>query len=189
MVTRPYKDYLDWLLRNEKDSFVKSISERRLGDSQAEYIAKLIQQRKFRNILEIGRYKGFSLGLFKFFSADSHVYSVDTYLHPEVQRIVRQFVSGVVLLHGTSDMLSDLRTRFDICLIDGDHRYEPALNDWNNVKKMLMPGAIILFDDVDKKPADFGYEEHCGRAFDEACKDIHVRLFTKVGSLGIIETY
>lgn len=45
-------------------------------------------------------------------------------------------------------------TKFDFVFIDGDHRYEHVLRDFNLVKDSVAPGGIIVFHDVNLKHFD-----------------------------------
>ncbi len=168
--------YINFIKEKELDSFYKGIIERGLVPEHSGWLAELLQKEQFPTILEIGRYKGWSLGLLKFFQPDSFVFSVDIFLFPEVQRVVRHFPDKVCLIHGNSDLLWKLPISFDLVLIDGDHSYEGCRKDWLNVKDKLNAGAVVLFDDL---PSNDG----CGKVFfDLSDKDFEK---TRVHNMGV----
>ena len=112
-----------------------------------EFLSTLIQNKKFDNILEIGRFYGYSFGMFKFFSPDSYVVSIDIVEHPEAIKTASAF-NNYTFLTGTSDLL-DSRYKFDLILIDGEHTEKAALKDWNNIKDCLIKDkSVIFFDDL-----------------------------------------
>ncbi|GEM_PF-1903649 len=44
--------------------------------------------------------------------------------------------------------------KFDLVFIDGDHRYEHVLKDFNLIKDLITPGGVIVFHDVNLKHFD-----------------------------------
>jgi SAM-dependent methyltransferase len=38
--------------------------------------------------------------------------------------------------------------RFDLITVDGDHESEPAATDLRNAEKLLKPGGVLIFDDI-----------------------------------------
>ena len=118
--------------------------------SRANLLIEQLQTRKFKNILEIGRYMGYSLGIFICFSPDSVITSVDykMQLTPILPKLLNALAikKSVYLVHGTSDATP--ASKYDFVLIDADHTYAGAKKDWDNVKGKLAPGAVIVFDDV-----------------------------------------
>lgn len=156
-----YGSYLDWLRRTfGGDEFLQAISARRLPDRRARRIMEILLEKKPRTILEIGRFKGFSLGLFKYFSPDSLVVSVDPVLHMEACQIAQQF-KRVVLVTGTVvDIDPWLGVGLDFVLIDGDHQYLSAKLDWRMIDWRLHQGAGVFFDNL-THPAG------CGKVYEE----------------------
>ena len=85
------------------------------------------------------------MGMFKYFFPDSEIVSVDIEMHPEVN-LIMELLGKIELIHGTSDDLPE--GRYDCVLIDGEHSYDGALKDWNNVKGKINKNGIVIFDNV-----------------------------------------
>ncbi len=170
-----YKDYLDWIKKKYGDEFLTEISAKRLPDKESSRIVQIMQEKCPYRILEIGRFKGFSLGLFKYFSPIGWLVSIDPVLHIEAVQIASNF-DEVILLTGTTDDIQqiDLTHKFDFVLIDGDHTYDSAKKDWENVKNYLNTGACVFFDNL-------RHPEGCGRVYDEIDIGVKERVSAEAG--------
>jgi len=140
----------------------KIINHRIMNPQVCRIIVSLFEEKnRFNNILEIGRSKGHSYGLFKFLAPHSCVVSIDPIYHKEVDKVVELFKDkNYMFITGTSYEVARLRFKFDLVLIDGDHSYEWCLKDWNNIQNHLAENAIVLFDDLD-------HPKGCGKVFYE----------------------
>ena len=151
-----YSEYFNFLKSND-------ISENVLGKALRKEIcnkiASILLEEKPKNILEIGTFKGFSLGMFRYFSKESSVISIDIQKHLEAKQISDLF-GNCQLIHGGSDQLhqQNIDAKFDLILIDGDHNYAGCKKDWDNVQPHINDKCIILFDDL-------GHKRGCGRVF------------------------
>lgn len=144
------REYKEKIVKEYGMRFLKTISKRRIPDNRAEVIAKQVLQKKCGHILEIGRFKGFSLGLFAYHSlADSIITSIDPVFHKEVIDIIN--LSNhveLILIHGTSNIVPIMNEKYDYVLIDGDHSYKWVSTDWANIRGSLNEGAIVFFDNI-----------------------------------------
>ena len=153
-----YEDYIAYL----DDRGVKeSVMHRILRPKHCEFICELAKDRSFSNILEIGRSKGHSLGLFKYLFPGSMITSVDIVRHSEADVIVDIFNNdkSITLIDGD---ITNLKTDsiFDLILIDGDHTYQGCKKDWDNIQQYIEPGSVVLIDDLN-------HPHGCGKVFYE----------------------
>lgn len=70
--------------------------------------------------------------------------------------------------------------RFTTALIDGDHSYEGAWQDWLNIKDKV-DGLVVFHDTWD--PAFTGVT----RAFTDACRDPHWLVYMAVYNIGVLK--
>jgi predicted O-methyltransferase YrrM len=108
-----------------------------------------------KTILEIGRNRGHSFGLFGFLVPDAHIVSVDPKRFPEADQVAAklcgdkdkyEFVDGTI----NSVDLEKHEDGFDFVLIDGDHRYRGVKHDWDMVSKHFTKstGTTVVFDNL-----------------------------------------
>jgi predicted O-methyltransferase YrrM len=50
---------------------------------------------------------------------------------------------------------------FDMILIDGDHRGEAPIKDWNNYRQFVLAGGIIAWHDINDKSVRAHYDKAC----------------------------
>jgi predicted O-methyltransferase YrrM len=165
---KKYEDYLRLLADNNQP---KGRSCWRV----AEWLCS--HEGNFRSILEIGRHKGHSLGLFKYLWPNSKIVSIDIEEHKEVFGILDLFDAhnSVDLINGNISSLSTDEI-FDFVLIDGDHYYHSAKKDWEGIQKNISKGSIVLFDDLDHPCG-------CGKAFREIEHSYTTETINDVGGL------
>lgn len=154
---KDYNEYVNFLIDNEL--FLKT-RNRSLSESGSSILSKLVQEFFFSRILEIGRSKGHSFGLFRFFSPNSHVVSIDIVDHPEAFEVANLFDSNYLFINGTSSKARDLGYCFDMIFIDGDHTYDGCLFDWEVALEVSSNNCLVVFDDLD-------HPSGCGRVFDD----------------------
>ena len=117
-------------------------------------------------ILEIGRFDGHSLGLFRWLAPEAAIISVEPSPRPHAKKVIdalweHGLPGETIFIDKTSDeAFKDpglLNLRYDFALIDGDHSYEGALRDWGNTKGVMAPNGVVAFDNT---------EMACGKVFD-----------------------
>ena len=123
-----------------------------------------------QRILEIGRCDGHSLGLFRFLAPHATIVSVDPVARMHAQKVIGFMDERARREGGTRtttfiDKTSDKAFEdglpiqdFDFALIDGDHTYEGAKRDWENVKPLMHKHGVVCFDNL---------EMECGKVFYE----------------------
>ena len=138
-----YNDFL------KKNGIPKIKGEKGINSYKGEYIANLITKNYYKNILEIGRAFGYSYGLFRFFSPKSYIVSIDIIEQEKANNTMRVFNDKKCkFITGNSFKVKDLDIIFDLVLIDGDHSYDWAKKDWDNIQNNLSKNAIVIFDDT-----------------------------------------
>ena len=101
------------------------------------------------NILEIGRSNGYSFGFFRFAFPKAKVVSVDIIRTDTANKVSKLFDDNFLFIDGTSDKIKDLKIKYDLVFIDGEHTYEWCKRDWDNVQPFLSKNAVVFFDDLD----------------------------------------
>lgn len=140
----------------------------------ASFAAWLIEQMRPRSVVELGTHQGFSyfamcefaqrLGLDTTFSAvdtwqgDEHAgfYSSDVF--EAVSRWNERFVPGSTLMRMT---FAEARggiddESVDLLHIDGRHRYEDVVQDFDLYARTLSDRGVVLFHDIAEYGSDFG---------------------------------
>lgn len=113
------------------------------------------------NLLEIGRYRGTSLALFRYLLPQSYILSIDIKNTHDADRVIQLLQQHY---DATSDIIEDSSANllnytqdklYHFVLIDGSHRYADAKLDFELTEKITNEDSIIFFDDIDH-PAGCG---------------------------------
>lgn len=156
-----YEEYIEFL---KKEEIFESTVGRQMCKESFSVISDILNEKKPKKILEIGRDRGFSFGFLKFCSPDSYVVSVDPYPKKQALEVAKRFDDNYKFIDDASPhALLDVEDIFDFVIIDGDHRYESCLADWKGIQKNISKGSIVLFDDLDANPKQ--EENICGKVF------------------------
>lgn len=161
-MTDVYTEYLNFLIANKISD---SVLKKALHKDVCNQIIPILKDQSPKNILEIGTFKGFSMGLFRYFMPNCNVLSIDIVRHKEAEQISLLF-GNCKLIKGDSSHIykQNIQTKFDFILIDGDHSYNSCKKDWNNVQPNISNSCTILFDDL-------GHLRGCGKVFYEIKDD------------------
>jgi predicted O-methyltransferase YrrM len=144
-----------------------------------ERLIALVKEKQPKAILEIGTWNGRRALEMLMASPDSKYYGFDLFEDSDAftdaeeknvkphytLRGVKAYLDGFdVVLHkgNTRATLKDFDKPVDFVWLDGGHSVETVRSDWENVKRVLMPGATVLFDDYYTGPIDtrrFGCNE------------------------------
>ncbi|MCY1669369.1 glycosyltransferase family 2 protein [Rhizobium sp. SL86] len=135
----------------------------------------LMQQIRPEVVVELGTHNGFSFLSFcqaaKLSNLSSRIYAVDTWQGDEhagfygqeifdsLESELRQEYPGIGLMLRST--FNEARPQFadgsvDILHIDGRHRYEDVLEDFQTWKGVLSDKAVVLFHDTRVQSGDFG---------------------------------
>ena len=90
-------------------------------------------------------------------------------------KIEKNFSTDVNLL----TKFKDNKLEIDILFIDGGHRYNDVVQDWNNYKDFVNPGGFIVFDDY----CDKTYSPEVKSAVDDIVKNLNTGVYEIIGTL------
>jgi predicted O-methyltransferase YrrM len=125
-----------------------------------EWMLALFEERKPKRILEIGTYFGGTLKQWLYrCPRRATVVSVDLYTlaYADNRDKYAKWASGkqatVHVIAGDSQAEATIEAArkhgpYDWILIDGNHYYGPASNDWRNYGAMAAPGGVVVFHDI-----------------------------------------
>jgi len=149
---KTYKDYIDVI---DKANLLNASTHRQIHYYECEWIAHYMDMHPPANILEIGRNRGHSLGLFRFLAPDANIVSVDPKRYPAAVQMADYFSryssSTCDLIDGTIDDVDkeQWKGKFDFVLIDGNHHYKAVKNDWDIVSRHLVhKDTCVVFDNL-----------------------------------------
>ena len=128
------------------------------------YLLEMVAKHQPKAILEVGTWNGRRALEMLMASPDSKYYGFDLFedasrvtdaeeknVKPHYTlRSVRAYLDGFdVELHkgNTRETLAAFNKPVDFVWLDGGHSVETIRSDWENVKRCLLPGAVVLFDD------------------------------------------
>ena len=76
-------------------------------------------------------------------------------LHDVKANIISAGVNAELIQGNTRETLPDYEGEpFDFAFIDGGHSIETIKSDWENVKRLMNPGGLVVFDDYYEGPID-----------------------------------
>ena len=129
------------------------------------FINRLVQEKKFKNYLEIGVFLG---KVFFYVSAQSKI-AVDPKFRFGIYRKLKRVFKKINNLWAkfyekTSDdfFSQDAKAiyedkKIDLCLVDGMHEYEYALRDVENTLNYLQSGGVIIMHDCNPQTPEEAY--------------------------------
>lgn len=124
-----------------------------------------VVRRKPMAILEIGVWKGlralemlslapegciyYGFDLFEDANPETDAAEKNVKSHHKVADVRKLLAEYPVKLFkgNTRETLKDFHEKVDFVWLDGGHSVETIRSDWENVKRLLNPGAVVLFDD------------------------------------------
>lgn len=129
------------------------------------------------SVIEIGSFLGASAtALVPALEPSGVLYAIDTWKNDAMSEGVRDtksdfiknvgvYIKNIRMIQGYSSQMSEVLSKtitstVDVLFIDGDHSFEGALADWQNYKKFLQSGSIVIFH-------DFGWAEGVKRVVKE----------------------
>ena len=154
---KSYFDYINFL----KENNIYEISlGRKMPPESYEKIRALIEKYKLVKILEIGTNHGHCTCFLRFLNESLEIVTIDIKRYENFNKIIKFFPSDKtnILIGDSQKELPKIKTIFDLVIIDGNHNYSACLQDYNNIKKNIKKGSIVVFDDLDCK-------EGCGKVF------------------------
>ena len=150
-----------------------------------------------KTAVEIGTFMGVTATeIAKALPQDAVLFCVDPYFNGQaiqsiaVRHLARQgHADEVRMIQATAkDALANLPAQVDFIFVDGDHSYEGLKEDWEIVRRILRPGGIAAFHDVNPQPEVRASCEGAIRCFEElirpnpdfqlieTCESLHVMM-------------
>jgi len=118
-------------------------------------IVNLIELLKPKNILEIGFNAGFSTLLMKIIDPEINMTCIDinshSYVIPCYKQICKDYKNIKLILKNSTIALPELiemKLKFDIIHIDGDHNVKQAEKDLNFCLSLCTSKSVIIIDDT-----------------------------------------
>lgn len=143
---------------------ISSKFQRRPGMHPSRWNAlnNFFRQNKFKSGLEFGRATGYTAVLFTLLYPEATIDSIDSKDHPWQTTFFELMgvKDRINVITGISWESIPKDKKYDYVLIDGDHTYAGAKKDWQSIQNNLLPGAIVLFDDLTHKKG-------CGKVYEE----------------------
>ena len=131
-----------------------------MSNSDAMLLYSILLSKRPKNVLEIGRYHGWSTSVLYGALEDNncgHLYSVDlnNFISGELIHIMQD---RVTLIDQSSENLLDIdeikHLKFEVIVIDGDHSYDMVLNDLTQSVELASPECCFLMHDIDAESVD-----------------------------------
>lgn len=176
-------------------SVYNSGSHRRLSDiasrsavtnSYGKVLYNLARLNDGEDILELGTSLGLSTLFIALGAPDSEVVSIEgseVLAGIAADNFARYNVQNIKLRTGefTTNLQDLRRTGFKASMIfvDGDHRKEPLLRNFDLLKKIIKPGSVMIFDDIN-------YSSEMNTAWHEIKKDSGVSVSIDIFQMGIV---
>jgi len=146
-----------------------------------ENIISFIKSFKPKNILEIGFNAGFSTLLMKIIDPKIKMTCIDinshSYVIPCYDQICKDYKNIKLILQNSTIALPELiemKLKFDVIHIDGDHNVKQAEQDLNFCLSLCNSKSVIIIDDTNLKDIN----DLCEKYIDEKVLKEHV--FSKV---------
>ena len=121
------------------------------GKVESGILAQMIYNAGGGNHLEIGTYYGGSAivaGIIKKkYHLSGKIFTIDPENRGELENFRRYRVDDIIEKIKSNSYPLPVNQKFTTAYIDGDHRWEHPLQDWNSVKDIT--SKYILFDDCD----------------------------------------
>ena len=110
----------------------------------------ILEKLKPKNILEIGAWKGYSAEVWlsltpeKLITIEINHQFEDASIHPEIKYLWDHDSTKIETFQEVEREMPVV----DFLFIDADHNYNLVLKDWQMYSKLVRPGGIIAFHDV-----------------------------------------
>jgi predicted O-methyltransferase YrrM len=171
---------------------------------QAAYIFGLLKDMNARKVVEIGRYKGgCTLVMAAGMEGQGTLWSIDTGNEAAIlktkintnknydvmlqEKLDHFGLKNVQILNGDSRTIEVQTGELDVAMIDGDHSYEGALNDFERFGRRVRVGGAVLFDDAFAEGIFTSHVDTVGRLVREITDKGDYRLIKQVNRLAHIE--
>lgn len=151
------RHYPKWVM-NHRPSFILRLDRYFLEREHRSFV-KMVSDLNPKRIMEIGLWKGY--GTERILKAldgnhrDVEYYGFDIvpaaleYSQTVLERMrIKKYHLFLGDTKTTLPGLVDSLPKMDFIYIDGDHDYKTAISDWENSKKLIHDGSVVIFDDA-----------------------------------------
>ena len=128
----------------------------------SDFISILASIYKPKVYVELGLYQGETLSKTQPFIEKG--YGIDMNKNTFLENL-KSFSNLEIIYTKTTDFFANFDKKIDMAFIDADHCYESALNDFENVYKLLKPGGIIILHDTDPESNHLINPGYCGDSY------------------------
>jgi predicted O-methyltransferase YrrM len=136
------------------DQLLKAVREK-----QPKAIAEIgtwngVRAQQFLNLCPTAKYYGFDL--FEDATPQTDREEMNVKAHHYMDMILDRLTGFDAKLYkgNTRDTLKNFNEPVDFVWLDGGHSIETIQSDWDNIKRCLMPDAVVFFDDYYTGPID-----------------------------------
>lgn len=169
---------------------------------QTAYLFGVIRQMQARKVIEVGRYKGGStLVIAAAMSGEGQLWSIDIGekearlyqggsarpFDQQLADVCRRLGLRVDLIVGDSRTVQVETGEVDLVLIDGDHSYEGAKNDFERFGRRVRVGGAVLLDDTFDEEFFKTHSDTVGRLVQEIVAEGEFQLVKAVNRLAHLE--
>jgi predicted O-methyltransferase YrrM len=124
-------------------------------EKYGQMLHRLVRHYKPSNIIELGTSLGVTTAYLSAGNPSSNIITIEgssAIANVAEENLAKLGISNVKLLRGTFDerlpeVLQEMKT-VDLAYVDGNHRYEPTINYFNQILSHCGNGSIIVFDDI-----------------------------------------
>lgn len=113
-----------------------------------------VRAQQMLNLAPNATYYGFDL--FEDATRETDVSEMNIKPHYRMEEVENRLTGYKVFLYkgNTRETLAKFNEPVDFVWIDGGHSVETIKSDWENVKRVIVPGASVFFDDYYTGPID-----------------------------------
>lgn len=150
------KEYLEGMDFGKNEKVKVKVSElasrSATRDFEATLVAKVVRYFGSRRYLELGTNIGKATSIVALTNPKTIVHSIEgnTSIADFARKSIQELeLANVRIENSTFDEFFDQNsTKYDCIFIDGDHRYEPTLKNYENAKQSLIGEGLIILHDI-----------------------------------------
>lgn len=143
------KIYDSGALSPELVAFMQAKKHKKIHPNRFQGFHDFLVKHDFKTGLEIGRSSGYSALAFATFYPEATLDSIDIRGRPQhLELFTAMGVEDRINIIIGDSMSIPVNKIYDYILIDGDHSYEGAKQDWQQIQSHVRQGSYVIFDDI-----------------------------------------